>query len=140
MGGRGGGTAGSGIRHVRVHERAAGASDPENELRRNTPRRPASRHRATTISTIIYATSGGSRADYYDSEGHVIRYLVTSPAAGRALFLSEAIAGEPRYRLSYELAAGGLLKGEFDVAPPGAPEAFKQYLTWNSRKVDPPVK
>ena len=30
---------------------------------------------------VVYATPGGVRADYYDSEGHVIRYAVTAPAA-----------------------------------------------------------
>ena len=33
---------------------------------------------------ILYSHAGAVRADYYDSEGHVIRYAVRSPAAGEA--------------------------------------------------------
>jgi hypothetical protein len=83
---------------------------------------------------VLYAVSGALRADYYDSEGHVIRYVVQSPAAGQAVFLSEAGGGQPRFRLRYTLQGSGVLAGEFAVAPPDAPEAFKPYLTWESRK------
>ncbi len=93
---------------------------------------PASRH---DDLMIIYATpEGGARADYYDNEGHVIRYVVQSPGPGRAVFLSELVAGQPRFRLTYTLQATGVLEGEFAIAPPGAPEDFKQYLHWESRK------
>ena len=85
---------------------------------------------------VIYATEGaGVRADYYDSEGHVIRYSVTSAAPGEATFLSDVVAGAPRFRLNYKLGADNLLKGEFAIAPPGKPEAFAPYLAWESRKV-----
>jgi hypothetical protein len=93
--------------------------------------RPASRH---DDLMVIYA--GGpdeTRADYFDSEGHVIRYRVSSPAAGEALFLSDALADQPRFRLRYRLAANGVLTGEFAIAPKGAPDAFKPYLTWEAR-------
>jgi hypothetical protein len=94
--------------------------------------KPASRH--DDLMVIYAAPGGGARADYYDSEGHVIRYIVQSPAPGQAIFLSEAAAGGPRFRLSYTLAAPGVLKGEFAIAPPGTPEAFKPYLAWESHK------
>jgi hypothetical protein len=94
--------------------------------------RPASRH---DDLMVVYAVPGaGTRADYYDSEGHVIRYVVNSPAPGQAVFLSERREGEPRYRLSYRLEPDGVLEGEFSIAPPDAPEAFKTYLSWTSRK------
>ncbi|MDM7916599.1 MAG: hypothetical protein ACE15D_16640 [Candidatus Eisenbacteria bacterium] len=93
--------------------------------------RAASRH---DDLMAIYAAPGGARADYYDSEGHVIRYLVQSPAAGQAIFLSEAAPGQPRFRLSYALDDTGELKGGFAISPPDAPDAFKPYLTWGSRK------
>jgi hypothetical protein len=84
---------------------------------------------------VVYPTAGGAvRADYYDSEGHVIRYLVTSPAPGRAVFVSEPVTGEARYRLSYELTPDGVLKGEFSIASPGEPPVFKPYLVWESRR------
>jgi hypothetical protein len=97
--------------------------------------RPASRH--DDLMVVYAAAKGGVRADYYDNEGHAIRYSVTSPAAGEAVFVSDSVAGEPRYRLSYHLEPSGLLKGEFAVASPGAPDDFKSYLSWVSRKTEP---
>jgi hypothetical protein len=94
--------------------------------------KPASRH--DDLMVIYPAAGAGARADYYDNEGHVIRYVVWSPAPGQAVFLSEAAAGEPRFRLTYRLEASGVLKGEFAIALPSAPEAFEQYLSWDSRK------
>jgi hypothetical protein len=93
--------------------------------------KPASRH--DDLMVIYAAPGGGARADYYDSEGLVIRYAVQSPAPGQAVFLSDA-GGGPRFRLAYTLTAPGVLKGEFAIAPPGTPEAFKPYLTWESRR------
>jgi hypothetical protein len=94
--------------------------------------RPASRH---DDLMVIYAVNDKDlRADYYDSEGHVIRYAVRSPGAGRASFLSDALPDAPRYRLTYDLRADGVLAGSFEVAPPGQPGAFTSYLTWESRK------
>ena len=94
--------------------------------------KPGSRH--DDLMIIYSRSSGSARADYYDNEGHVIRYDVMSPTAGQAVFVSEAAAGEPRFRLSYHLEASGVLRGEFAIAPPSAPDAFKPYLTWESRK------
>jgi hypothetical protein len=94
--------------------------------------KPGSRH---DDLMVIYAdASGGVRADYYDSEGHVIRYAVVSPAAGQAVFVSEAAGREQRFRLSYALEPAGLLKGEFAIAPAGTRDAFTPYLTWESHK------
>src|SRR5262245_55110858 len=92
--------------------------------------KPASRH---DDLMVVYASGSAVRADYYDSEGHVIRYTVSAPAAGEALFVSDAVAGEPRYRLSYKLDASGVLNGEFSLAPQGQAE-FKRYLAWQSRR------
>jgi hypothetical protein len=94
--------------------------------------RPASRH--DDLMVIYVGAAGAVRADYWDSEGHVIRYAVQTPAPGRAVLVSDTVGGEPRYRLSYELDPSGMLKGEFAIAPPGTPEAFKPYLSWTSRK------
>ncbi len=94
--------------------------------------KPASRH--DDLMIIFAGADGSVRADYYDNEGHVIRYSIRSPAPGEAVFVSDASASGPRYRLGYKLDPSGLLKGEFAIAPPGQPEAFKTYLTWESRK------
>ena len=94
--------------------------------------RPATRHEDLMV---IYAEPGGAaRADYYDSEGHVIRYAISTPSPGEASFVSEAAADAPRFRLSYKLNAVGLLEGRFEIAPPGRPEAFSVYVTWTARR------
>jgi len=94
--------------------------------------KPGSRH---DDLMIIYAGRDGVKADYYDNEGHVIRYAVHTPAAGEVVFLSAAQPGEPVFRLTYKLASPEILKGEFAVAAPDAPADFKLYLVWETRKV-----
>jgi hypothetical protein len=49
-------------------------------------------------------------------------------------FLSEPSTSQPRYRLSYEILKEGALRGKFEIAPPGQPNAFKTYLEWSARK------
>jgi hypothetical protein len=93
--------------------------------------KPASRH--DDLMVIYAAPGGGVRADYYDSEGHVIRYAVQTPAPNQAVFVSDAAAGAPRFRLTYRLE-GSVLKGRFEIAAPDAPDAFKPYLNWEARK------
>jgi hypothetical protein len=99
--------------------------------------KPASRH---DDLMIVYVDAGAVRADYYDSEGHVIRYRVESPAPGRAVFLSDAVDGQPRFRLSYALVPDGGLDGTFEIAPPSAPDDFKPYLSWHSSRAAPASK
>jgi hypothetical protein len=86
---------------------------------------------------VIYTAGEGVRADYFDSEGHVIRYAVGTPSAGRAVFLSDPLPNEPRYRLSYLLGHAGELRGEFAIAAAGKPEAFQPYLSWESVRAAP---
>jgi hypothetical protein len=86
---------------------------------------------------VMYISNDSSvNADYFDNEGHVIRYAVRSPAPGEAVFLSPASPAAPRYRLSYSLASEGSLNGKFEVAPPGHPDEFATYLTWSSKPAD----
>ena len=82
---------------------------------------------------VIYLDSPNDtpRAIYFDTEGHVIRYSLTFPAANRVIFESEATQPGPRYRLSYWMN-GRALEGKFEVAPPGA--EYKAYMTWTSRR------
>jgi hypothetical protein len=94
--------------------------------------RPASRHDDLLVMAV---DNDVVRADYYDSEGHIIRYVVTSPGAGQALFESEARPNEPRYRLRYTLGADGMLSGQFDVAAPDKPTVFNRYLAWTARRI-----
>lgn len=86
---------------------------------------------------VLYATESGElRADYYDSEGHVIRYLGSAPAVGELTLVSEVVNGAPRFRLSYKLSGDGVLGGRFEIASPGKPESFGPYLAWTARRRD----
>ncbi|HTO93377.1 MAG TPA: hypothetical protein VMM80_03370 [Bacteroidota bacterium] len=82
---------------------------------------------------VIYADTGSTAgADYYDSEGHLIRYDVQVVHPGEAVFTSRRAAGEMRYRLTYRMSGEGTLAGTFEVAPPG--KDFATYLSWTSEK------
>ena len=83
---------------------------------------------------VIYGDNGSLKADYFDSEAHVIRYLVDVRPPNAVVFVSDPNPREPRYRLTYTAAADGVLIGSFDIAAPGSPDAFKPYLSWKARK------
>jgi hypothetical protein len=93
--------------------------------------KPASRH---DDLMVIYADGESVKADYYDSEGHVIRYAVQTRGGAEAVFTSEVSPATPRYRLTYTSAADGTLQGKFEIARPGS-EAFTPYLSWSARRV-----
>jgi hypothetical protein len=78
---------------------------------------------------IVYLEDG-PHAIYFDNEGHVIRYNVTFDGARRAVF--ESSGPGPRYRLTY-WPEGALLKGRFEIAPPGG--EYKTYMSWDSKKI-----
>jgi hypothetical protein len=98
----------------------------------NTPAsagRPASRH---DDLMVIYIEGGSVKADYFDSEGHVIRYVATATSEV-VVFTSDSRVSEPRYRLTYRRGAtADTLVGTFEIAPPGAPDAFAPYLSWTA--------
>lgn len=97
-----------------------------------TADKPSSRH---DDLMVVYTTESGEiRAEYYDSEGHVIRYVGSTNSPNEVTLVSEALSGAPRFRLNYKLAADGVLAGRFEVAPPGKPESFGPYLSWASRR------
>jgi hypothetical protein len=83
----------------------------------------------------IYAERAGQalRAIYFDNEGHVIHYVVSTPTPTSAEFLSDAANPGPQFRLFYELKAD-TLSGKFQIRMPGQQE-WKSYLEWTgSRK------
>jgi hypothetical protein len=93
--------------------------------------KPASRH----DDLMVMAPDGDTvHADYFDSEGHVIRYTVRPVGSGEVMFTSEIKPNEPRYRLRYKSNGDASVAGQFDVAPPGQSESFKPYLTWTGRR------
>lgn len=89
--------------------------------------RPASVH---DDLMVIYEEGNALKADYYDSEAHLIRYAVSVPSANRAVFVAEATAASPGYRLTYWLEKPGIVRGRFEMAAPGAPGVFTTYLLW----------
>ncbi|HEY6332848.1 MAG TPA: hypothetical protein VI756_26220 [Blastocatellia bacterium] len=86
---------------------------------------------------VVYPDPGGkgTRAIYFDSEGHVIEYSVTvSPDQKTVTFLSDAIASAPRYRLVYTKSGVDSLTLEFDIAPAGKPDSFSKYIEAKARR------
>jgi hypothetical protein len=93
--------------------------------------KPASRH--DDLMTI-YVDGTVVKADYIDSEGHVIRY-VAQARDGDVRFVSDAQPSEPRYRLTYSRkGTAPTITGTFEIAPPGKPDAFTIYLSWTARR------
>jgi hypothetical protein len=82
---------------------------------------------------IIYVDPPNSppRAIYFDTEGNVIRYTLTFPAANSVVFESDGTQPGLRHRLSYWME-GKALDGKFEVSPPGG--QYKTYLSWTSKK------
>jgi hypothetical protein len=93
--------------------------------------RQASRH---DDLMVIFVDGAALKADYFDSEQHVIRYVVETRTPREAVFLSDQKPNEPRYRLTYTMGADGILSGQFEIAPPGSSDGFKPYLTWKALK------
>jgi hypothetical protein len=81
-------------------------------------------------SLFIYEDAPGQalKAIYFDNEGHVIHYDVSTPAPGVAVFLSEPSGKGPVFRLRYELH-GSEMSGRFEMQLPGRSD-WKSYLEW----------
>ena len=94
--------------------------------------RPATRH---DDLMVIFMEGPAVKADYFDSERHVIHYVVQPRGPKDVVFVSEPRAGEPRYRLSYTLMANGHLKGTFESSSSETPDDFKPLLAWTARKL-----
>src|SRR5208283_4557544 len=75
---------------------------------------------------IYLAANGQSlEAIYFDNEGHVIHYGVTTPKLGTVVFLSDPALPGPQYRLSYTFL-DGVMSGQFEMKTPGQME-FTSY-------------
>jgi len=94
-----------------------------------TSERPAFRHDDLMI-VFQDSDAKGLRAEYFDSEGHTIQYQATMSDDGRTLtFISEPSQSAPRYRfIFYRQPQPDVLTFEFDIAPPGKPDAFSKYV------------
>jgi hypothetical protein len=71
------------------------------------------------------------KAIYFDNEGHVIHYNVSTPTPTSVVFLSEPSQG-PQFRLIYELKHT-VMSGKFQMHMPG-PGEWQSYLEWSGRK------
>jgi hypothetical protein len=82
----------------------------------------------------IYPAANGPtlEAIYFDNEGHVIHYGVTTPTPNTVVLLSDPAQPGPQYRLSYELL-DGVMTGKFELQIPGQTE-FKTYLKWSGKR------
>jgi hypothetical protein len=87
-------------------------------------------------SDLLYVYQDGPRqpykAIYFDNEGHVIHYEVSTPSASSVIFLSDASRPGPQFRLSYSLD-GSTMSGKFQIRMPGQ-AAFNSYLEWTGAK------
>jgi hypothetical protein len=86
---------------------------------------------------VIYADeqAGKTRAEYWDNEGHVIRYLVELGDGGRRLVMaSDPAQRGPRYRLTYSKTSDNELKLTFEIASPEAPDKFKTYIEATAKR------
>jgi hypothetical protein len=90
-----------------------------------TKDKPAYRH---DDLMVIYSTpEHKTRADYWDNEGHVIRYDV-EVLDGKLVFVSDAAQPGPRFRLTYVKTGENTLKLTFAIAPPTDRDNFKTYI------------
>lgn len=82
----------------------------------------------------VYRDAPGQpyKAIYFDNEGHVIHYNVSTPTTTAAIFLSDSSQPGPQFRLIYELK-GSTMYGKFQMRMPGQAE-FKSYLEWSGLK------
>jgi hypothetical protein len=95
--------------------------------------RPAFRH----DDLIIFYQEAGkpTQAIYFDNEGHIIRYQVEfSKDSISVVFVSASSTSEPRYRLTNTKTGEDAIAITFEVAPPGKPDAFQQYIKATARR------
>ena len=78
------------------------------------------------------ATGQSLEAIYFDNEGHVLHYAVSTPKPGTAVFLSDPAQPGPQYRLSYTFL-DGVMTGQFEMKMPGQTE-FMSYLEWSGKR------
>jgi len=85
---------------------------------------------------VLYREADDSlKAIYFDNEGHVIHYAVSfSKDQNTLTFLSDPSPSAPRFRFIYGKASPDKLKLEFDIAPPGKPEAFSRYIEGSAHR------
>ena len=87
---------------------------------------------------VIYRDEGSHkfRADYFDNEGHMIRYIAESSEDGRTItFLSDPVPSQPRFRLTYVAQGSEKMDIKFEIAPPDSPDKFKVYVEGSANRM-----
>lgn len=88
-------------------------------------------------SDLLYLFPSGSgqalQAIYFDNEGHVIRYDVSTPKPNAVVLLSDPTQPGPQYRLSYELTEG-VMNGRFELKMTNQTD-FTSYLEWSGKRL-----
>jgi hypothetical protein len=108
-------------------------------LRTNYADYPATRekeaYRHEDLMVIYLNGNQELQADYYDSEGHNIRYFGQVTGDDQVAFISESTSTGPGFRLSYRLDERSILIGSFEIAPPDQPGTFMPYLSWSAHRM-----
>jgi hypothetical protein len=94
-----------------------------------TADRPAYRHDDLMIT---YPEGGDLKAVYFDNEGHVIHYKI-STTANTAVFVSEGPG--PGFRLTYKRTDKDHLALKFEISPPDKPGEFKTYIEATAKRL-----
>lgn len=99
-----------------------------------TKDRPAFSHEDLMV---IYPEPGGlgTRAIYFDNEGHVIHYAARfADDRNTLVFLSDPVPSAPTFRLTYTKGKNRTLTIKFEIAPPGKPDLFSTYVEGVARQ------
>lgn len=111
-------------------------------IRRNHAEYPAAEGHAAIAHDdlmVIYpdAALHQLRAFYTDNEGHVIHYTVTASPDGRsAVFMGDAEASHPRYRLTYIVTQPAHMTITLEMAAPRSPDQFQKIIEGKLRRAD----
>ena len=108
-------------------------------VRRNYSEYPATGNKAAfrhdDLMVIYREPQKGTRAVYFDNEGHAIHYEISVSDDKKTItFVSELIPSTPRFRLIYRRLKDDSLSLEFDIAPPGNPDSFSKYVEGTARR------
>lgn len=100
------------------------------------PARPG--RTATVHDDLLIVYADQSKAIYFDNEGHVIHYEVSTDLRTKtATLLSVDPPPSPLFRLTYQQPSPDNLRISFEISPTGKAEDFKSYLTGAAMRKKP---
>jgi len=127
--GEGGGGPGQGTGEFSFHLDLGGAI----LIRKNVSHYPATKDKPAYSHTDLMIVDSTMHASYFDDEGHTIHYVVEPSEDGKSVrFVSDAVAAQPRYRLTYRKTGDDQLAIRFEIAPPG--RDFATYIDATARQ------